>query len=1773
MKLKQQMIVLILVMLLMNSVPGLTSQVLCEGASEYDIETSEIDDVIDEQLKNALTQKSEDENVEIVIRLLPKNYDNVVLEEMHWSEVITGLKEHADREQSGIIELIEENHGRVLNTFWIANAVLAEVRVGSLNDIARVNNVWKIHENFEVSITEMPPTPEFQDPEEFHNYDGFQSPDEDMWSDSYTLRDDMTRGTGLTWGLERINVTGLWDMGIDGTGIRVAVSDTGVDITHPDLSGKMVNVENDEYHTGGWIQFDDYGRIVPDSTPHDTHGHGTHCSGTIVGGNHSGTQIGVAPGAKLMHALVLSAEGGGAFAQVLAGLEWKVEPFDRHGNILEPVEEHRAHVASMSWGSSGYSAYMEAPIRNLKYAGVVPVAAMGNSGKGSIGSPGAIYEAFGIGASDPDDNIAEWSSGRIVEDGRDDTPEQYVKPDFSAPGVDVLSARPHFGWRYASGTSMATPHVAGTIALLIDGFVSVDQIYDALADTADYYEAGDDLGETQNTRYGHGIINAGKAFEAISTIRVMDPIGINQTHATLRAKLFNMPDDEVEVFFLYREVESSDWMQTNPLTIDEPQLIVTEIEDLVKGTSYEYKAAMEWNGQQRYTFSREFSTHRDVEIFTRCPDLPLESTILRGEVTHMYVDEVEIFFEYRRHGDNYWEKVAVGYITDPLEFSYELVDLHPYNIYECRAVGEINGEIFTGDILLFTAGSSPPYWCEVEGSYLITNVAELQWIRTNMVGIYTIVNDIDASISEKFFGGKGFEPIGNGPLRNTFEHFHGRLDGRNHTIAGLHINRPSEDYIGLFGFVGEFGVVSNVGLVDTNVIGLEYVGSLVGRNGYGNITNSYSMGGEVVGERNVGGLVGDSLLFGNISNSFYNLDSVLINGDHRVTRGAVYHDMFQDWLNNDLMLNISDYSDTLVPVDDHYEIDNVHGLWDLLGFSDRSGYRFRLISDIDLSDHPGLYIPFLTAEFDGNGHIISNLHLDQPNVVGMFGHHDLNAIRNLGLVDVNISGYLVGGLVGYGWGVVENCYVYGTVNGNLYAGGLVGLMTYGTVSNSYANCKVNASVSGGLVGTLREGTIEYSNSSSVVSGSVFVGGLVGTLAGNVFHSHASGNVNGTYYVGGLVGMNWGTVEKSFATGYVNGMVCVGGLTGANTDGTILYSYASGNVLGDEWVGGLVGSMGINRGKVYHSFATGDVTGKTFVGGLVGDMYSAHNVYVAVYGSYSSGRVIADTHLTVGGLIGNRGGFGVPMVEDSFWDVETSGQYSSKGGLGLITSDMIDLSTYLNADWNITSVADSDERNTDHIWNIVDQKTYPFFSWDDSVFIPYHELIINVEGEGSTEPEPGEHHFVYNTEVTISATPATGWRFSHWSGEVPSGETYNKDISIVMDEYKIITAHFVRQEYTLDLSSEGEGIIDPPTDVYVFEFEDEVNITAVPDEGWRFSHWSGDVPEGQEHNDTITVLMDGNKSITANFVRLEFTLNISVEGDGTTDPAPDNHTYEYEDEVTVNAIPSYGWRFSHWTGDVESTNETITIFMDGHKSIVAHFERQEFSLNISVEGDGTTSPSVGVHPYLYEYGATVTAMPATGWRFSHWSGDIDSTDETVTIFMDGNKSIIAHFEELLFIPDDLELIVTPVEGDSPLNVTITVRGDSVGLLNGSVDVLINEAVVHTLIIPAQERAEHTFNHTFQEPGNYTVSFHNLTDTVVVTEPVEVKPTDNDSNRWMLSVAGIPTVVAIAAVLFFMKKRGWSGSEPMEDEDESVDDGGHEEEDTIDITEEEVPEDEP
>ncbi|MCI0386722.1 S8 family serine peptidase [Streptomyces sp. CNQ085] len=264
-----------------------------------------------------------------------------------------------------------------------------------------------------------------------------------------TVSLDGIREAALDTSTARIGAPAAWKAGYDGEGVTIAVLDTGIDAAHPDFAGRIAAEKN----------------FSASEDTRDRHGHGTHVASIAAGSGakSKGRYKGVAPGAKLLNAKVLDDDGYGSDSGIIAGMEWAVA--------------QGAEVVNLSLGgfdTPGIDPMEDAVNRLSRDSGALFVVAAGNDGPGasSISSPGSADAALTVGAVDKRDALAHFSSvGPRTGDGA-------VKPDLTAPGVDIGAAAARGslveqegdpvadGYVSISGTSMATPHIAGAAALL-----------------------------------------------------------------------------------------------------------------------------------------------------------------------------------------------------------------------------------------------------------------------------------------------------------------------------------------------------------------------------------------------------------------------------------------------------------------------------------------------------------------------------------------------------------------------------------------------------------------------------------------------------------------------------------------------------------------------------------------------------------------------------------------------------------------------------------------------------------------------------------------------------------------------------------------------------------------------------------------------------------------------------------------------------------------------------------------------------------------------------------------------------------------------------------------------------------------------------------------------------------------------------------------------------------------------------------------------------------
>lgn len=274
----------------------------------------------------------------------------------------------------------------------------------------------------------------------------------------------------LPWGVDQVDAEKAWAANT-GSAVKVGIVDTGIDLTHPDL---LANIK------GG------VNTINPSKSANDDNGHGTHVAGTAAAINNTIGVVGVGPEIHLYAIKVLNRNGSGFLSDVIEGLQWAI------ANGMQ--------VINMSLGTSSDIQSFHDAVVAVRNAGIVQVAAAGNSG-GAVSFPAAYSEVIAVSATDQTNTIASWSS-------------RGPEVDLAAPGVDIPST--YKGGTYAtlSGTSMASPHAAGAAALVLKTpvgtyDVNANGLWDSSEVQAKLEATATDLGVAEkDPLYGAGLLNA-----------------------------------------------------------------------------------------------------------------------------------------------------------------------------------------------------------------------------------------------------------------------------------------------------------------------------------------------------------------------------------------------------------------------------------------------------------------------------------------------------------------------------------------------------------------------------------------------------------------------------------------------------------------------------------------------------------------------------------------------------------------------------------------------------------------------------------------------------------------------------------------------------------------------------------------------------------------------------------------------------------------------------------------------------------------------------------------------------------------------------------------------------------------------------------------------------------------------------------------------------------------------------------------------------------------
>jgi subtilisin family serine protease len=425
------------------------------------------------------------------------------------------LRSRADRSQRAMRVWLDAR--RIPHRdFWIANLIQAQLPASALDELAARSDIERVDPNPSIPL---------------------RRPADAVPSAPFVA-------TSIAWGVARIEAPDVWAAGFNGQGVVIGGEDTGYQWDHPALKAHYRGwnglAANHNYNWHDAIH-DSSGNPCGNDAPApcDDDGHGTHTAGTLAGDDGNGHQVGVAPGARWIGCRNMD-QGNGTPARYIECMQWMLAPTDLSGNNPQP--DLAPDVISNSWAcvpAEGCTTGLEieGAVDTLVDAGIFYAAAAGNDGPGcdTIADPPAIYDAsFVVGATNGNEELAYFSSRGPVGGSAQ------VRPDASAPGVNVYSSYPPDAYQTDSGTSMATPHVAGAAALLMSAFPALKgkprEVADILRKTAvtqGVTNTQSPLSVTQscggtpitawpNYMVGYGRIDAGNAYRDIIFIDGID---------------------------------------------------------------------------------------------------------------------------------------------------------------------------------------------------------------------------------------------------------------------------------------------------------------------------------------------------------------------------------------------------------------------------------------------------------------------------------------------------------------------------------------------------------------------------------------------------------------------------------------------------------------------------------------------------------------------------------------------------------------------------------------------------------------------------------------------------------------------------------------------------------------------------------------------------------------------------------------------------------------------------------------------------------------------------------------------------------------------------------------------------------------------------------------------------------------------------------------------------------------------------------------------------
>jgi uncharacterized repeat protein (TIGR02543 family) len=332
------------------------------------------------------------------------------------------------------------------------------------------------------------------------------------------------------------------------------------------------------------------------------------------------------------------------------------------------------------------------------------------------------------------------------------------------------------------------------------------------------------------------------------------------------------------------------------------------------------------------------------------------------------------------------------------------------------------------------------------------------------------------------------------------------------------------------------------------------------------------------------------------------------------------------------------------------------------------------------------------------------------------------------------------------------------------------------------------------------------------------------------------------------------------------------------------------------------------------------------------------------------------------------------------------------------------------------------------------------SLDANFAQPQFSLTVNRNGDGAVTVSPQKTGYAPGEVVALTAAPAAGWSFGSWSGAATGAAPL---VTLTMDGNKAVNATFTQNKYTVEVVADGSGSANPGPLQPTYHLNDILLMTAAAAPGWSFLHWGGDLISALN---PANLTVAGNHFVFATFAQGQFVLTADIVGQGVVTTSPPKPGYQYGESVQLAATPSPGWQFVGWSGAVNGQANPISVTLNGDRSVTASFVQQQFPVARSALGSGGIVADPDKATYGYGEQVSFTAVPATGWTFTGWQGDLSGDTNPATLLITGTRTVVAQF------------------ADRPLTINTTIVGEGQVLRTPQQNVYSEGDVVTLTAVP-------------------------------------------------------------------------------------------------------------